>query len=358
MSKGTNVVILKRNDYTSKLSNILEDISKFKRVNAEERIALDHLIHMEEQTIRLLKRLEDQGEISEKERNGLYPSGSKPGGLNGLAKFIKTLEDGIPSFCPIVSAIGTPTYNLAKFCDQLLKPLTNIDYLTKDSSSFVEQVLDFDTSCFMASFDIKSLFTNIPLRETLNLCLQNLYRNQARVKNLTKSSFYKLVKITMFESIFIFDGKFYEQCDGVTMGSTLGSALANVFIRNFESIWLENCPSLFKPIVYRRFVDDKFLLFRSKDHVEKFRNCLNKQYKNIKVTSEIGENSSLSFLDIKISRENNKFVTSIYRKPTFSGVFTNFESFIRDIYKCRLIETLLHRSCILCSNYKELSSKK
>ena len=141
-------------------------------------------------------------------------------------------------------------------------------------------------------------------------------------------------------------------------GFHLGSTLANVFIRNFESIWLENCPSLFKPIVYRRFVDDKFLLFRSKDHVEKFRNCLNKQYKNIKVTSEIGENSSLSFLDIKISRENNKFVTSIYRKPTFSGVFTNFESFIRDIYKCRLIETLLHRSCRLCSNYKELSSKK
>ena len=349
MSKGTNVVILKRNDYTSKLSNILEDISKFKRVNVEEETALGHLIHMEEQTIRLLKRLEDQGEISEKERNGLYPSGSKPGGLNGLAKFIKTLEDGIPSFCPIVSAIGTPTYNLAKFCDQLLKPLTNIDYLTKDSSSFVEEVLDFDTSSFMASFDIKSLSTNIPLRETLNLCLQNLYRNQARVKNLTKSSFYKLVKITMFESIFIFDGKFYEQCDGVTMGSTLGSALANVFIRNFESIWLENCPSLFKPIVYRRFVDDKFLLFRSKDHVEKFRNCLNKQYKNIKVTSEIGENSSLSFLDIKISRENNKFVTSVYCKPTFSGVFTNFESFIF------LKVNLLHRSFRLCSNYERFS---
>ena len=87
---------------------------------------------MEEGIISRLKRPEDQGEISEKERNGLYPSGSKPGGLNGLAKFIKTLEDGIPSFCPIVSAIGTPTYNLAKFCDQLLKPLTSNDYTIKD----------------------------------------------------------------------------------------------------------------------------------------------------------------------------------------------------------------------------------
>ena len=147
----------------------------------------------------LLKSLEDQGEVSEKERNDLYPSYSKPGVLYGLAKIHKTLEDGIPSFHPILSAIGTPTYNLAKFCDQLLKPLTNIDYLTKDSSSFVEQVLDFDTSCFMASFDIKSLFTNIPLTEMFNLCVQNLYRNQTHVNNLTKSSFYKLLKITMFQ---------------------------------------------------------------------------------------------------------------------------------------------------------------
>ena len=113
----------------------------------------------------------------------------------------------------------------------------------------------------------------------------------------------------MFESFFIFDGKFYEQCDGVAMGSPLGPTLANVFMCHFEIIWFENCPSNFKPIVYRRFVDDRFLLFRSKDRVEKFRNYLNKQHKNVNFTSEIEESSSLSFLDIKISRENSKFVT-------------------------------------------------
>ena len=52
----------------------------------------------------------------------------------------------------------------------------------------------------------------------------------------------------------------------------------------------------------------------------------------------------------KISRENNKFVTSIYRKPIFSGVFTNFESFIPDMRKGALIETLLHRGFRLCSS--------
>ena len=64
------------------------------------------------------------------------------------------------------------------------------------------------------------------------------------------------------------------------------------------------------------------------------------------------ENGSLSFLNITVSRENNKFVTSVYRKPAFSGVFTNFESLIPDMQKRELIETLLHRSFKLCSNYE------
>ena len=341
-------------DYIPKLSKILEDTSKFRIVNIEEGKALNHLIHMEERMIRLLKSLEDQGEISEKEKKDLYPAGSQPGVLYGFAKIHKALEDEIPLFRPILSAIGTTTYKLAKFCDQLLKPLTNNEYTTKDCFSFAKEVLEFDISLFMASFDIKSLFTNISLTEMLNLCVQNLYINQTHVGNLTQSSSYSLLKITMFESFFIFDGKFYEQFDGVAMGSPLGPTLANVFMCHFENIWLENCPAHFRPIVYRRFVDDTFLLFRTKDHVEKVKNDLNKQHKNIKFTSEIEENGSLSFLDITITRGNNKFVTSVYRKPTFSGIFTNFESFTPEMHKRGLIETLLHRSFRLCFSYENL----
>ena len=144
------------------------------------------------------------------------------------------------------------------------------------------------------------------------MCTKPLQKSNA-CDNLTKSSFYSLLKITMFESFFIFDGKFCEHCDGVEVDFPWGPTLANVFIYHFENI----C---------RRFVDDTFLLFRTKDDVEKFKNYLSKQNKNIKFTLEIEKNGLLSFLDITITRENNKFV-SVYRKPTFSGVFTNFESF-------------------------------
>ena len=63
-------------------------------------------------------------------------------------------------------------------------------------------------------------------------------------------------------------------------------------------------------------------------------------------------NNSLSFLDIKNIRENNIFTISVYRKLTFSGVFTNFESFIPNSYKYALIFTLLHRAFKLCSNFE------
>ena len=98
---------------------------------------------MEERIIRPLKSLEDQDDISEKEKNDLYPSCSKPGVLYELAKIHKALKDGIP-FRPNLSAIGTPTYKLAKFCDQLLKPRTNNEYTIKDSFSFAKEVLEFD----------------------------------------------------------------------------------------------------------------------------------------------------------------------------------------------------------------------
>ena len=112
------------------------------------------------------------------------------------------------------------------------------------------------------------------------------------------------------------------------MGSPLGLTLASVFLCYHEKIWLQNWPSQFKPVIYRRYVDDTFLLFRSKHHIEKFLYYLTQKFwyystQNIKFTSRTENENSISFLDIKITRDNNKFMTSVYRKSTFSRVFTN-----------------------------------
>ena len=82
------------------------------------------------------------------------------------------------------------------------------------------------------------------------------------------------------------------------------------------------------------------------NQIEKFKYYFNLQHANIKLTSETEINNSLSFLDIKIVRENNKFTNSGYRKPI------NFESFIPNLYKYVLICTLLTRAFKLCSNFE------
>ena len=272
--------------------------------------------------------------------------------MYGSAKVHKIVTDGLPSFRPILSAIGTPTYKLAKFLVPVLEPLTTNAYTIKDSFTFAEELQSFDSKLVMATFDIESFFTNIPLQETIDLCVENLFQDRTRVDNLSNDSFRELLTRTMSESLILFDQQFYKQHDGVAMGSPLGPTLANVFLCYHEKIWLQNCPSEFKPVIYRRYVDDTFLLFRSKHHIDKFRNYLNRQHKNIKFISETENENSISFLDIKITRGNNKFMTSVYRKPTFSGVFTNFGSFIPKSCQCNLLFTLLFRAFKICLSFE------
>ena len=119
-----------------------------------------------------------------------------------------------------------------------------------------------------------------------------------------------------------------------------------------EKTWLHNRPSLFKPLLYRRYVDDCFLLFKSLNHVPLFLDYLNRQHPSISFTFELEKDGKLPFLDFEIFRSNGKFSTSVYRKPTFTGLFTNFHSFIPLAYKRSLVSCLLHRIFNLCSTYE------
>ena len=268
---------------------------------------LNYVLNLEKKIVNVLKDLNKKEEITEVDYNHLYPCGSRPGILYGMAKVHKPVADRCPSFRPILSAINTPSYKLAKFLVPLLTPLTSNDYTIKDSFSFAEEVSSFDCAHYMTSFDIESLFTNIPLEETINICVDKLFENNTKVNNLTKESFRSLLELATLDSFFIFDGKYYKQKDGVAMGSPLGPTLANVFLCHFEEQWMSECPIDYKPFSYRRYVDDTFLLFSSELHVTKFLNYINSKHRNIKFTVEREENNSLSFLDLKIFSDSGNF---------------------------------------------------
>ena len=111
------------------------------------------------------------------------------------------------------------------------------------------------------------------------------------------------------------------------MDSPLGPSLANAFLSHHEKNWLNNCPQGFQPVFYRRYVDDIFILFKSNDHVKYFLGFLNSCHINMSFSMETEKENKLSFLDVEIICKQDKFTSTIYGKPTFSGVYSNFESF-------------------------------
>ena len=338
--KGNGVVVMDHSDYVNKINDILSDHSKFKILDT------DPTEQRESKLQRFLCRLHKKGSLDESTYGLIRPTGSTPSQLYGLPKVHKV---GVP-LRPIISQIGSYTYQLAKFLVPILSPLTTNSYTITDSFAFVNELMSMKETPFMASFDVVSLFTNIPLIETVEICLDKLFSNSDKVHNLTREDLKKLIIFAAQENHFIFNNKIYDQVDGVSMGSPLGPILANIFMCHLENKAMDTYLGI-KPLVYRRYVDDCFLVFKSKRLCSAFFDFLNKQHPNITFTREDESNSEIPFLDILIKRNSEGLLdTSIYRKPTFSGLYLKWSSFIPKQFKINLLTCLLNRAWRICSN--------
>ena len=105
----------------------------------------------------------------------------------------------------------------------------------------------------------------------------------------------KLLCLAVKNGDFLFNNYLYEQVGDVAMGSPLGPLFANIFLAFHERSWLTNCPLEFKPLFFRRYIDDCFVVFRSRNHVRPFLDYLNSQHPNITFTSELETDSTLPF---------------------------------------------------------------
>ena len=164
------------------------------------------------------------------------------------------MENICPSFCPILSAIGTPTYDLAKFLVHNLKSFTENENTVHYSFSFASEVSKFNSKNLMASLDVESLFTNISSEETIDNIINGLFLTTDKVHNFERGKLKQLLTFAAYESFFVFDGEYYTQIDGVAMGSPLGPTLANAFLCHFKKKWLSECPVEFLPSVHKRYV--------------------------------------------------------------------------------------------------------
>ena len=95
------------------MEEIVSDTSKFEKINIEEDKKLNFFKKSEKKVIDLIKSLENEGNISEKEHELIYPRSSSPGILYRSLKVHKPVINNCPKFCPILPTIGTSTYKLA-----------------------------------------------------------------------------------------------------------------------------------------------------------------------------------------------------------------------------------------------------
>ena len=115
--------------------------------------------------------------------------------------------------------------------------LTQNVYTVTDSFHFAEETCKQDPNLYMASLDVDSLFTKIPLDETIDICIDSLCKDDENTPKIPKDVFRNLLNLATKQPFFTFNYKFY---DGVAMGSPLGPALANIFLYSFKNKWLKD----------------------------------------------------------------------------------------------------------------------
>ena len=346
--KGNGVVIMNKTDYISKINRILNDNTKFNIAQTDEKKLI---LKLEDKLNNVLRQFKNCGGIIEELCKSCYASGTRLGNLYGLPKVHKI---GLP-LRPILSACGTHNFNLSQALVPLISFLTNNDYILKNSQDFTNFITNVPNanSLYMCSFDIESLYTNIPVLETIDIILNRVFSRGALYFNgFSRKQFRSILELCFKNSYFKFNNNIYHQLDGLCMGGPISPVAANIFLNDFECKILDDCPPQFKPQFYKRYLDDTFLLFNSEQQAKDFFNFINGRHPNISFTFEGEQNNSLSFLDVTVLRQGNTFNTSIFRKATFTGLGLNFFSNIFYQYKLSTIKTLINRAFILTSSYQ------
>ena len=174
------------------MRNILSDSSKFSEICVANEKHLNFLVNVEKEISDLLKQFSDSQVIADADYKKLKPIVSRIGILCGLRKIHKSLIDNSPPFQPILSAIKTPSYNIAKHLVPILEPIT--------TNSFEFQ-----------SLDLEFHFTNIPLDEIINIFCDSLFGHATKINNFNRNDFEKPLRMALQNNFFNFDGKIYKK---------------------------------------------------------------------------------------------------------------------------------------------------
>ena len=339
-----------RTEYNKKAEELLN-------TGTYKRISEDPTKKQKNKLISILKNIKAEGGLNKETYRRLYPTAAVPSKFYGLPKIHKP---GIP-LRPIVPSIGAATYNTAKELAKILKPLVGMSaHHVHNTRDFVEQIKEVRLKpgeC-ITSYDVQALFTSVPINPVLDIIKERLARDQDLHKRTTMSvnQIIKLLEFCLNSTSFVYQGQFYQQIEGTAMGSPLSPIVANIFMEKCEEEALATAPH--PPCLWKRYVDDTFVI-QEEEHSNEFFQHINSIEEKIKFTAESTRaDGSMPILDTLVTpRRDGSLETRVYRKPTHTNQYLQWDSHHAINNKYSIISTLLHRAKNICSNKKLLEEE-
>ena len=262
---------------------------------------------------------------------------------------------------PVVSFSGSPTYNLSKWLNNQFKQITNCNfqYTLTNNHDLVQKIGDIDIppQAILVSFDVTNLFTNVPTSEVLDIVRDRLI--DSNIPDNQVNDFYTLFDICFQQNFFKFNDVTYRQKDGLAMGLPLAPLSADLFLDNLERNHILN-NNRFRHFIkyYYRFVDDILCLWLGdREDLSEFLEYINNIHPKINFTLETEQDSKINFLDLTITRVDNKHSFSIYRKPTNTGLILDNLSFHPFSHKMAALNSYVYRALAIPMSVDSLASE-
>ena len=342
--KGNATVVMDTSSYNNKVRDIL-DSSCYRELRKDPTPALERRLQQK------LLSLQRSGNIPQPLYRQLRPSNSKCPRFFGQPKIHKT---DVP-LRPIVATRGGPTYDTARHLAKILKPLVgNTIHHVKNSEQFANLLKDITLrpDDIMVSFDVVSLFTNVPTPDASTIARDRLQADPSLKDrtDLTPDQLHDLLLTCIGTSNFRWRDRFYEQSAGTSMGSPLSPVLADLFMEEFEQLAINTADH--SPIMWLLYVGDTFVIWQhGQEKLCLFLEHLNGLHSNIQFTMEQERNGSISFLDVEVSRqEDGTLSRSVYRKPTHTDRYLHSTSFHHPKIKSSVNRTLIRRAYNICDS--------
>ena len=244
--------------------------------------------------------------------------------------------------------------------------------MSRDSKCFSEylRTVHIGKDEELVSFDVSALFTSIPVPTVLDVInwffAEHIEVPEARGKydysfeqntiGLTKDEVMKLLKLVLENCVFSFQGNFFKQLHGAAMGSPCSSVVANIYMEYFEDKALD--PKFPLPIKeWKRYVDDIFSIIPKGQH-DTMPQHLNSIDLHIKFTVEQpNEEGANPFLDTLPKSNGEEISISVYRKPTHTDRYLDFNLSHPISAKRAMVTALMDRAENVCSDPEILAKE-